>query len=207
MSRKHLYIVGQGKHSRLQGMNQRSLISSRKVASAYLMTEKAISAKEHVLFLLIEADSAWSVSRSFYHAKLHFAHLDYIAIFKVLTHGRERKRIVEVKELTHLLSSLLIRFTFVSAKLYIHSISIVHKLSTKYVIEVTMRVKQVGQLQMMCCDKIANSLSLFWMKSTTINENRLLLVVPRKVAVLLYHVYNKTSDLHIFCWCSKAHQF
>lgn len=102
MAGKHGDIIGKRKHAFPKSSHEFYFIAARKVATAYAVAEKAVSAEEHALFLAIKTNTAGRMAGRGYHLKRKGADGEHISVAEPSSHRWQGKGQVAMNERPHL---------------------------------------------------------------------------------------------------------
>ena len=99
---------------------------------------------------------------------------------------------LQTKESGSLLGQMLYQLLVVSADFYLQTILLKEVGIAKVMIQVAVGSQQVNRLQLLFTEILVDSLTLLWIKGTTVDDDTLLTVVTHHIAVLLQRIHFKT---------------
>lgn len=99
---------------------------------------------------------------------------------------------LQTKESGSLLGQMLYQLLVVSADFYLQTILLKEVCIAKVMIQMTMGSQQANRLQLLLTEILVDSLTLLWIKGTTVDDDTLLTVVTHHIAVLLQRIHFKT---------------
>lgn len=99
---------------------------------------------------------------------------------------------LQTKESGSLLGQMLYQLLVVSADFYIQVVLPKEMSITEIMVQVSVSCQQMNGFQLLLAEILVDSLTLLWIKGTTVDDDTLLTVVTHHIAVLLQRIHFKT---------------